>query len=161
MSEEHWTGLVIAPDDRLDNDLLLAITLATGSTFEPLGRDDLGIVYAAGPERIIEVECAEVGAKALFIRTRSLERTSAIIDSIDRHTRTWTEQLLCTQLEQSLAEDPYALVSLLMATGGMPPRPATSALLARAVEHPDEQVRKAADYAIRISKAWTSFRVVS
>ncbi|MFD3403119.1 hypothetical protein ACFWUU_20715 [Kribbella sp. NPDC058693] len=161
MSEEHWTGLVIAPDDRLDNDLLLAITLATGSTFTCAGRDDLGIVYAAGSERIIEVECAEVGAKALFLRTRSFERTSAIIDSIKRHTRTWTEQQLRTQLEDSLTDDPYALVSLLMATGGLPPQPATSDLLSRALEHPSEQVRAAADYAIRISKAWTSFRVVS
>lgn len=158
MSEErHWTGLVIRPDDWLDNDLLAAIALATGSTFEQIGRSELGLVFAAGTEQIIEVECD--GAKALFVRTRSRARSAAIVESIDRHTLTWTESMLRNQLD--LEADPSGLLPLLMATGGAPPEPATANLLRRAGEHPDAEVREAADYAIRRSKAWTSLFVVS
>lgn len=156
-SGQHWTGLVIRPDDWLDNDLLAAIALATGTTFERHGRIDAGLVFVAGTEQIIEVECA--GAKALFLRTRSRERSAAIIETVDRHTLTWTESILRNQL--SLETQPYGLVPLLMATGGAPPEPATADLLQRAMEHPSEQVREAADYAMRMSKAWTSFFVVS
>ncbi|HZX05494.1 hypothetical protein [Kribbella sp.] len=156
-SGQHWTGLVIRPDDWLDNDLLAAIALATGSTFERIGHTGLGLVFAAGTEQIIEVECS--GAKALFLRTRSRERSAAIIESIGRHTLTWTESVLRNQLV--LETEPYGLVPLLMATGGAPPEPGTADLLRRAVEHPDAQVREAAGYAIRMSKAWTSFFVVS
>jgi hypothetical protein len=156
-SGQHWTGLVIRPDDWLDNDLLAAITLATGATFERIGRTGVGIVFAAGNEQIIEVECA--GAKALFLRIRSAERAAALIASISRHTLAWTEPMLRDQL--SLETDPYGLVPLLMATGGAIPEPATADLLRQAMEHPSEQVREAADYAMRMSKAWTSFFVVS
>jgi hypothetical protein len=151
-SGQHWTGLVIRPDDWLDNDLLAAITLATGSTFERRGRTELGIVFAAGAEQIIEVECA--GAKALFLRISSAQRTAAIVASINRHTLTWTEPVLRDQL--SLETDPHGLIPLLMATGGAPPEPATTALLQRAQQHPSEEVQEAADYAIQLSKAWTS-----
>ncbi|MGZ0151005.1 hypothetical protein ACXJJ3_28395 [Kribbella sp. WER1] len=158
MSEDrHWTGLVIRPDDWLDKDLLAAIALATGSTFERIGESELGIVFAAGSEQIVEVECA--GAKALFLRTTSRARSAAIIESIGRHTLTWTESVLRNQLD--LESDPYLLVPLLMATGGGEPEPGTADLLRRAVEHPDAAVREAAGYAIRMSKAWTSFFVVS
>jgi hypothetical protein len=155
-SGQHWTGLVIRPDDWLDNDLLAAITLATGTTFERLGSIDQGIVFAAGAEQIIEVECA--GAKALFLRTRSPQRTAAIVASINRHTLTWTEPMLREQLR--LETDPYGLVPLLMATGGAPPEPATADLLQQALEHPSEQVREAANYALRMSKTWTSLFAV-
>lgn len=158
-SGQHWTGLVLRPDDWLDKDLLAAIALATGSTFSRLGTSDLGIVFVAGTEQIIEVECADVRAKALFLRTRSGERSAAIIESIDRHTLTWTESMLRNQLD--LETHPYGLVPLLMATGGAPPEPATADLLHWALEHPSGQVREAADYAMRMSKAWTSFFVVS
>ncbi|MFD7158296.1 hypothetical protein ACFV9C_27115 [Kribbella sp. NPDC059898] len=158
MSEErYWTGLVIRPDDWLDNDLLAAIALATGSTFERIGRSELGLVFAAGTEQIIEVECH--GAKALFLRTRGRARGAAIIESIGRHTLTWTESMLRNQLD--LETDPYGLIPLLMATGGAPPQPGTADLLRRAEEHPDAAVREAAGYAIRMSKAWTSLFVVS
>ncbi|MFF0264954.1 hypothetical protein [Kribbella sp. NPDC004536] len=156
-SGQHWTGLVIRPDDWLDNDLLAAIALATGTTFERLGRTDVGIVFVAGTEQIIEVECA--GAKALFLRTRTHARSVAIIDTVNRHTLAWTESMLRNQL--SLDTDPYGLVPLLMATGGATPEPGTADLLQQALEHPSEQVREAVDYARRMSKAWTSFFVVS
>ena len=156
-SGQHWTGLVIRPDDWLDKDLLTAITLATGTTFERLGRTASGTVFAAGDEQIVEVECA--GAKALFLRLRSAERTAAVIEAVNRHTLTWTEPVLRSQL--SLETDPYGLVPLLMATGGAAAEPATADLLERALVHPSEQVREAAGYAMRMSKAWTSFFVVS
>jgi hypothetical protein len=156
-SGQHWTGLVIRPDDWLDNDLLAAITLATGTTFERIGRTDAGTVFAAGNEQIIEVECA--GAKALFLRLHSPSRTAAITAAIRRHTLVWSEPVLRSQL--SLETDPYGLIPLLMATGGAAPEPATADLLQRALEHPSEQVREAADYAMWMSKAWTSFFVVS
>ncbi|MET9274141.1 hypothetical protein [Kribbella sp. NPDC003557] len=156
-SGQHWTGLVIRPDDWLDKDLLTAITLATGTAFEQVGRTDDGIVFAAGGEQIVEVECA--GAKALFLRLRSAERTAAVIDAVNRHTLTWTEPVLRDQL--SLDTDPYGLIPLLMATGGATPEPATADLLHGALVHPSEQVREAAGYAMRMSKAWTSFFVVS
>jgi len=162
---QYWSALVIRPDDRLDADLLAAIAL-TGTTFEYAGDADFGTgvhatVYAADREQVIEVECAEVGAKALFIRVRSRERAAAIEANIGLHTLIWTEQVLRNQLEFSLEQDPYALVAMLMACGGASPEPATSDLLQRALEHPAEQVREAADYAMRMSKAWTSFCGVS
>ncbi|MGW7685461.1 hypothetical protein ACWGID_32265 [Kribbella sp. NPDC054772] len=160
-SGQHWTGLVIRPDDWLDNDLLAAIALATGTSFERVGTGDLGIVFAAGTEQIIEVECADVRAKALFLRTRSPDRAALITEAVNRHTLTWTETMLANQVQHGLEADPYLLVPLLMATGGAVPQAATTDLLQRALEHPSEQVREAADYAIRMSKAWTSFSVVS
>lgn len=164
MSDQHWSALVISPDDRLDADLLAAITLAAGVSFEYAADADFGTgvratTYTAGTEQVIEIDCAH--AKALFIRVRSRERAAAIEASISRHTRTWTEQVLRNQLESSLEHDPYALVPLLMACGGGAPEPATADLLHRALEHADEQVREAADYAMRMSKAWTSFCGVS
>ena len=61
----------------------------------------------------------------------------------------------------SLETNPYGLLPLLMATDGAAPERATADLLQRALEHPSEQVRDAADYAMRMSKAWTSFFGVS
>lgn len=145
-------ALVIRLGDGVDDDLLAEIAEATGLTFVLYGNGGFGgevlaAVYAAGGNLLMEVLSDEVGAKALFVWADSAERAVVIRDVIGAGMSAWSERTLRAQLERDFAEQPGALVSLLMAAGGANPEPETLGLLRRALDHDDDEVRQAAEYA--------------
>lgn len=147
-------ALVIRYQDEVDDSLLDALTGATDLTFAYYGNggfggETLADVYAdeSGRNLLIEVTADEVGAKAVFVRAESADEAVAIRAVVGEHFQVWTEQTLRAQLEEALAEAPWTLVAMMMATGGAEPDPETVDLLQRALAHGDDDVREAAEYA--------------
>lgn len=152
----YWCALVIRADDEVDDALLAAVSAATGLTFEEYGSggfggETLADVWKAGDSLLMEVECDEVGVKAVFVRADTAERAGAIRSAVGEHMSAWSEQMLRAQLADSFAESPEALVALLMATGGARPDDETLDLLQRALEHENEEVRQLAEYASQVA----------
>ncbi|MEV5572483.1 hypothetical protein AB0L06_20765 [Spirillospora sp. NPDC052269] len=148
----YWCALVIRVEDEVDDALLAAIASATALTFEEYGSggfggETLAAVWKAGDNLLMEVECDEVGVKAVFVRADTAERAAAIRSAVGEHMSAWSEQMLRAQLVDSFTEAPQALVALLMATGGARPDGETLDLLQRALDHENEEVRHFAEYA--------------
>ncbi|WP_433473214.1 hypothetical protein ACQPZP_30795 [Spirillospora sp. CA-142024] len=151
-------ALVVRYEDEADEALLGALADATGLTFEYYGNggfggETLADVYAdaSGRNLLIEVMADEVGAKAMLVRSESAERAVAIRSVVGERFRVWTEQMLRAQLESSLTEAPWTLVAMMMAVGGATPEPETMDLLQRALDHGDDDVREAAEYAREVA----------
>ncbi|MCP2334802.1 hypothetical protein [Actinomadura rupiterrae] len=152
----YWCALVVKASSEVDDALLAAIADATDLTFEYYGNggfggETLADVYKADENLLMEVECDEVGVKALLIRADTTENAVAIRAVIGDSMSAWSEQMLRAQLEDTFAESPQALVALLMATGGAQPDEATLALLQRAAEHDRAEVRHYAEYAAQVA----------
>ncbi|MEU8121370.1 hypothetical protein AB0C21_21900 [Spirillospora sp. NPDC049024] len=147
-------ALVIQWEDEVDDSLLSALADATGLTFAYYGNggfggETLADVYVddSGRNLLIEVTADEAEAKAVFVRAESAEKAVAIRAVVGEHFEVWTEQTLRAQLEEDLPEGPWALIPMMMATGGAEPAPETADLLQRALGHGDDKVRSAAEYA--------------
>ncbi|MEV0664918.1 hypothetical protein ACIBI3_16630 [Actinomadura luteofluorescens] len=147
-------ALVVRYEDEIDDSLLGALADATGLTFAYYGNggfggETLADVYAdaSGRSLLIEVVADEVGAKAVFVRAESADEAVAIRTVVGERFQVWTEQTLRAQLEGALADAPWTLVAMMMATGGAEPDPETVGLLQRALGHGDDDVRQAAEYA--------------
>jgi hypothetical protein len=145
-------ALVVRLEDGVDDELLAGIAEATGLEFDlhgtgGFGGEILAGVYQAGDNLLIEVLSDEVGAKALFVWADSEEHAIAIRDTIGEHMPAWSEPMLRAQLADTIAEQPGALVALVMAAGGAQPEQETLDLLQHALDHDDEKVRQAAEYA--------------
>ncbi|RMI46592.1 hypothetical protein EBO15_06610 [Actinomadura harenae] len=152
----YWCALVIRLEDGVDDALLAAVTAATDLSFEEYGSggfggETLADVWKAGDNLLMEVECDEVGVKALFVRADTQERAIAIRSTVGEHMSAWSEQMLRTQLADSYADAPKSLVALLMATGGARADDETLDLLQRALDHEDEEVREYAEYAAQVA----------
>jgi hypothetical protein len=145
-------ALVIRLEDGVDDELLAALADTTGLDFDlhgtgGFGGETVAAVYAAGENLLMEVLSDEVGAKALFVWADSAEHAVAVRDVIGAHMSAWSEPMLRAQLVDTIAEQPAALVPLMMAAGGTEPEPETLELLQLALDHDDEEVRQAAEYA--------------
>jgi hypothetical protein len=145
-------ALMVKLEAEVDDGLLAAIAEATGWVFEEYGYGGFGgettaTVYEAGGNLLMEVLCDEIGVKAIFVRADSAEHAVAIRDAVGAAMPAWSEQMLRAQLADTLEQQPDALVALLMACGGANPDQETLDLLQRALDHPSERVRRAAEYA--------------
>lgn len=140
---DYWTDV--------DRTLLAAIAEATGLGFQEYGHASFGKaygeVYAAGGHLMLEVSCIEAQTKAMFVWAESAECAAAVRDVIGAAMPVWSEPMLRAQLERSLEREPERLVALMMACGGGDPEQGTLDLLQRALDHQDQRVRQAAEYA--------------
>jgi hypothetical protein len=145
-------ALVVRLEDGVDDDLLAAIADTTGLDFTlygsgGFGGETLADVYKANDNLLMEVLSDEVGAKALFVWADSADQAVAVRDVIGERLPVWSEQMLRAQLADTVEAAPEALVALMMAAGGAAPDQETLDLLQHALDHDDDNVRTAAEYA--------------
>ncbi|GAB3418738.1 hypothetical protein [Flindersiella endophytica] len=145
-------ALVVKLEAEVDEALLAAIAEATGLRFEEYGYGGFGgetsaTVYTSGDNLLMDVLCDEAGVKAMFVWADSAEHATGVRDAIGAAMPAWSEQMLRGQLEGTYEDTPEALVALLMACGGANPGQETLDLLQRALDHDDEEVQAAAEYA--------------
>jgi hypothetical protein len=152
-------ALVVRSGDAVDDELLGELASRTGMTFHEAGNGGFGggpvadvYVDESGDTVLIEAVDPDTGVKAFLVRAASADQAVAVRDVIGDRFAVWTEQTLRAQLADTLAEQPWTLVPLMMAVGGAEPEPATLELLDSGLRHEDEEVRAAAGHAEALAK---------